>query len=204
MNRQVFLFSVIAVFGISFLSDTHAEDQAPLYNRSFESLAHDKGGISNLGISVRAIRVFAQRHSDIALPSDPRRLTEDQRSSMIRSEFFIRPNLPGVLAVPGLLEQAPNLPEQLFDSAGFHGARPAGMLLQQSLDTVLGTDLSVVNHGRKQYDGIVGPNTLAALEDATRRNLLREVNNEMVRRHGRAEFNDSPGWYKRTRNFLMP
>ena len=103
----------------------------------------------------------------------------------------------------GLLEQAPNLPEQIFDSAAFHGARPAGMLLQRSLDTVLGTDLRVVKHGRKQYDGIVGPRTLAALQDAAQQNKLREVNNEMVRRRELPEFEDSPGWYKRTREFLM-
>lgn len=83
------------------------------------------------------------------------------------------------------------------------------MLLQQSLDKVLGTDLRTFKNGKKEYDGIVGPKTRSAIAEAVRRNKLREVNYEMVVRRerymrGRSNFKPNPGWIPRARSFHMP
>ena len=107
------------------------------------------------------------------------------------------------------MQQAPKLPEQLFDSAFQHDPEDAGRFLQKALDKVLGTDLRSMVKGKKDYDGIVGPKTRAAIADAVKRNKLRDVNNEMLSERwrymqGRPNFlNNKKGWEDRKNSFYM-
>ena len=75
----------------------------------------------------------------------------------------------------------------------------AGKLLQRSLDNVLGTDLRISRKGKKEYDGIIGSNTRAAIAQAAHQNKLRAVNNEMAKQRERVmrqlpNFKANPGW----------
>ncbi len=204
MDRRMLLFAASALIVSPLFAAVHAEESRTIYVRPFESLAHDRGAITSLGVSVRSIRYFEKQNPNEDLPDDQRQLTSQQRSDIRRGEFFDRQRIPEIAAIPGLMDRVPQLPEQLFDASVFHGPKVAGALLQRSLDAVMGTDLRTMKMGRKLYDGIVGPRTLAALRDAAQQNKLREVNNEMVRRRELPEFTGNPGWYKRTQGFLVP
>lgn len=126
-----------------------------------------------------------------------------------RAELFDRAMVPEVAAIPGVMQQAPKLPELLFDSAFQHGPDDAGKLLQKSLDKILGTDLRSAVKGKKDYDGIVGSKTRAAIAQAIRQNKLRDVNNAMVDERwkfmqGLSNFpSNKNGWEARKNSFYM-
>jgi len=204
MDLRMLLLAVAALIVSLLFAAVHAEEPRTIYAQSFDSLAHDRGAITSLGVSIRSIRYFGKQNPNEDLPDDPRQLTSQQRSDIRKGEFFDRQRIPEIAAIPGLMDRVPQLAEQLFDASVFHGPKIAGALLQRSLDTVLGTDLRTMRMGRKFYDGIVGPKTLAVIRDAARQNKLRDVNNEMVARREVSEFRNNPGWYKRTRKFLIP
>ena len=71
----------------------------------------------------------------------PRTLSEEQIRGILRKEFFDRPQIDKVSKIEGIGEEAPKLPEHLFDAGVLHGPETAGKWLQQSLDKRLGTDL---------------------------------------------------------------
>lgn len=108
-------------------------------------------------------------------------------------------------------KSAPKLAEQVFDSGVLHGTKNAGQWLQLSLDEQLGTDLRVVGKdGRKSYDGNIGPNTRAAVEQAVREGRIKDVNNSIVSRR-KAFMENQPtksqefnaGWKLRAGSFWM-
>ena len=84
--------------------------------------------------------------------------------------------------IPGLMQQAPQLPEQLFDAGVLHSTKAAGTLLKKSLDEHLGTDLRVTKNGKKVYDGNVGPLTRAAIARAIKEGKIKAVNDTMVQK----------------------
>ena len=107
------------------------------------------------------------------------------------------------------MDEAPQLPEQLFDTGVLHGSDTAGRLVQQSLDEVLGTDLKITDEsGDKVYDGNVGPQTRAAIAQAVREGKIQEVNDTMVDKRievmrGDPNFLDNPGWLERAEGFRI-
>src|SRR3546814_10795930 len=61
--------------------------------------------------------------------------------------------------IPNLLQQAPQLPDQIFDVGVLHGSRFAGRIVQEAIFEVMGADLRVMKNGKLDYDGIIGPAT---------------------------------------------
>src|SRR3546814_1245394 len=46
--------------------------------------------------------------------------------------------------IPNLLQQAPQLPDQIFDVGVLHGSRFAGRIVQEAIFEVMGADLRVM------------------------------------------------------------
>ena len=136
-------------------------------------------------------------------------MTEEQINRIFREEFFDRPKIDKVAEIPGLMDEAPQLPEQLFDIGVLHGSDTAGRLVQQSLDEVLGTDLRETDEsGDKVYDGNVGPKTRAAIAQAVREGKIQEVNDRMVDKRLEVmrkdpQFPNRPGWVRRAEKFRI-
>ena len=136
-------------------------------------------------------------------------MIEEQINRIFREEFFDRPKIDKVAEIPGLMDEAPQLPEQLFDTGVLHGSDTAGRLLQQSLDEVLGTDLKITDEsGDKVYDGNVGPETRAAIAQAVREGKIQEVNDRMVDKRieymkSLPNFLGNPGWPERAEGFRI-
>jgi lysozyme family protein len=172
--------------------------------------AHDPGGLMHKGISTEFLKSYRKQNPQLNLPADPRQLTAKQREEITRAEYFDRARVAEVAGIPGVMQQAANLPEQLFDSAFLHGPEDAGKFLQKALDKILGTDLRSMVKGKKDYDGIVGSKTRAAIVKAIQRNKLRDVNNEMSSERwkymqGRQNFlENKKGWEDRKKSFYMP
>ncbi len=172
----------------------------------------DPGGPTQKGVSQQLLDRLNGQNPQWQLPKDAKNLTDAQIDGIYRKEFFDGPNIQKVIDIPGLKQQAPTLAGQLFDTGVLHSPQKAGQLLQQSLDQVLGTDLRVTDaQGRKDYDGIVGSGTRAAIARAVRDGKAAVVNNIMVNK--RIAFmrtlqilKDNPGWIPRAESFraVMP
>ena len=136
-------------------------------------------------------------------------MIEEQINRIFREEFFDRPKIDKVARIPGLMDEAPQLPEQLFDTGVLHGSDTAGRLVQQSLDEVLGTDLRETDEsGDKVYDGNVGPKTRAAIAQAVREGKIQEVNDRMVDKRievmrSNPKLSFFPGWIPRAEGFRI-
>src|SRR3546814_16116234 len=87
--------------------------------------------------------------------------------------------------IPNLLQQAPQLPDQIFDVGVLHGSRFAGRIVQEAIFEVMGADLRVMKNGKLDYDGIIGPATRSALAQAVAAGRIVEINNLIVDKHGR-------------------
>jgi lysozyme family protein len=176
-----------------------------LAKRPFSS---DPGGKTFKGITSRNLPGFRKAHPDLKLPKDVTQLTDHQIDEIMRREFFEGTGVPRVAAIPGMTKLAPQLPEQLFDSAVLHGAEDAGKFLQKALDDVLGSDLREINKktGKKGYDGIVGSKTLQKIEQAVRLGKIQNVNDRMVEHRlgfirGLRRTEANRGWGKRAEEF---
>lgn len=195
-------------------------EREQLFQQYLQNLAPREGGTSNRpvtadpgrltheGVSTQFLDSYRMQNPQLNLPADPRNLSAKQRSDIARAEFFGRAKVADVAAIPGVMQQVPQLPEQLFDSAFLHGPEDAGKFLQKALDKVLGTDLRGTVNGKKDYDGIVGSKTRAAIAEAVRQNKLRAVNNEMSNERwehmkGLSNFQDNAkGWERRKNSFV--
>ncbi len=169
---------------------------------------NDLGGPTMKGISKKFLDQYNNKHPDKNLPDDPSKLTDKQITGLYREEFYDRPKIEKLANVS---KSAPKLAEQVFDSGVLHGTKNAGQWLQLSLDEQLGTDLRVVGKdGRKSYDGNIGPNTRAAVEQAVREGRIKDVNNSIVSRR-KAFMENQPtksqefnaGWKLRAGSFWM-
>ena len=169
----------------------------------------DRGGPTNKGVSQRTLDAIRKQHPEWNLPEKSKELSEEQINRIFREEFFDRPKIDKVAEIPGLMDEAPQLPEQLFDTGVLHGSDTAGRLLQQSLDEVLGTDLRETDEsGDKVYDGNVGPKTRAAIAQAIREGKIQEVNDRMVDKRieymkSLPNFLGNPGWPERAEGFRI-
>ncbi len=167
----------------------------------------DPGGATQKGVSQKFLSDLNKQHPQWGLPKASKSLTDAQINGIYRKEFFDKPNIQKVVDIPGLQGQAPKLAEQLFDSGVLHGTERAGKFLQQSLDGVLGTDLTVTNaQGQRVYDGIVGSGTRAVIAQAVRDGKAAAVNDAMVSK--RLAFmrtspilKNNPGWIPRAESF---
>ncbi len=168
----------------------------------------DLGGPTNKGISQKFLDSLNRQHPEWKLPKKTRNLTDDHIDGIFRSEFFDRPKIQDVVDIPDLMQQAPQLPEQLFDAGVLHGTEAAGTLLQKSLDEHLGTDLRVTKNGKKVYDGNVGPLTRAAIARAIKEGKIKAVNDTMVQKRlqfmrNLPIFKNNPGWVPRANSFKI-
>ncbi len=168
----------------------------------------DPGGPTNKGISQKFLERLNRRHPEWKLPKDTRNLKVDHIDGIFRSEFFDRPKIQDVVDIPGLMQKAPQLPEQLFDAGVLQGTETAGTLLQKSLDEHLGTDLRVTKNGKKIYDGNVGPATRAAIARAIKQGKIKAVNDTMVKKRlqlmrNLPAFKNNPGWVPRAKSFRI-
>ncbi len=190
----------------------------PIFKRFRKNLAHfekgfvnrktDPGGPTNKGISQKFLDRLNRRHPEWKLPKNTGNLKKDHIDGIFRSEFFDRPKIQDVVDIPGLMQQAPQLPEQLFDAGVLHGTQTAGTLLQKSLDEHLGTDLRVTKNGKKVYDGNVGPLTRAAIARAIKEGMIKAVNDTMVKKRiqfmrNLPTFKHNPGWVPRAKSFRI-
>ncbi len=149
----------------------------------FTNHPDDRGGPTNKGMSQRTLNRLQQHPKWKRLPSRSKNLTDKQIDEIFRDEFFDRPQIGKLAQISRLDRAAPKLAEQVFDAGVQHGPKNSGKFLQQALDDILDTDLRVAaSGGAKQYDGIIGSRTRAAISDATRRGLIKDVNNLMVRK----------------------
>ena len=178
------------------------------FEKGFVDIKTDPGGPTNKGISQKFLDRLHRRHPEWKLPKNTRNLKVDQIDGIFRSEFFDRPKIQDVVDIPGLMQQAPQLPEQLFDAGVLHGTETAGTLLQKSLDEHLGTDLRVTKNGKKIYDGNVGPATRAAIARAIKQGKIKAVNDTMVKKRlefvrNLPAFKNNPGWVPRAKSFRI-
>jgi lysozyme family protein len=169
----------------------------------------DQGGPTLKGISTEFLKLYNAKHPETGLPDDPAQLTERQITNLFYDEFFAKPRIADLAAVPGLAAASPQLAEQIFDIGVLHRPTRAGVWLQQTLDQFLGTDLrKTEKNGKIFYDGIVGPRTRAAVELAVRRGSIGAVNDQIVRRRVwfmwglSARENFERGWLSRAFSFL--
>ena len=176
----------------------------------FSTDPNDPGGPTKEGFSQRLLDDLRKKRPDLKLPKSTKNLTPQQIDRVFREEFFDKLRIKNVLDIPGMKQQAPQLPEQLFDSGILHGITNAGQLLQQALDDVLGTDLRVSDKkGNAVYDGNVGPATRAAIDRAVREGKIVDVNNRTVERRldfmkRQREFQTfKGGWIPRAKSFRI-
>jgi lysozyme family protein len=143
------------------------------------------------------------------LPANSKDLSDEQINNVYRKEFFDKPQINKLHAVPGLKEAAQKLAEQVFDAGVLHGPEDAGKWLQQSLDKELGVDSRTsAPDGSKIYDGIIGTKTRKALSQAVRQGKISAVNNGIVDRRKaymqtRSSFSANKGWIPRAESFRM-
>ncbi len=170
----------------------------------------DPGGPTQQGISQDTLDRLNKQNPKWGLPQDTKNLGDAQIDGIYRKEFFDKPNIQKVVAIPGLKQQAPRLAEQLFDTGVQHSPKRAGRFLQESLDQVLGTDLRTTDAtGKKDYDGIVGSGTRAAIARAVREGKAAAVNNAMVDKRiadmrRLPNFKSNSGWVPRAESFRIP
>ena len=169
----------------------------------------DPGGPTQKGISQKILNTLRAKSDWQHLPANSKDLSDEQINNVYRKEFFDKPQINKLHAVPGLKEAAQKLAEQVFDAGVLHGPEDAGKWLQQSLDKELGVDSRTsAPDGSKIYDGIIGTKTRKALSQAVRQGKISAVNNGIVDRRKaymqtRSSFSANKGWIPRAESFRM-
>ena len=167
----------------------------------------DPGGPTMKGISQKTLNGIRARYPQWNLPQHTKNLTDQQIDGIYRFDYFDRPKLDKVAAIPGIDR---HLVRQLYDSGVLHGTDLAGRWLQQALDKHLGTDLrSKDRTGNVRYDGNIGPQTRTALAEAIKRGKLKDINNTIAQTReaymrGLPNFSSNPGWIGRAKSFSTP
>lgn len=159
----------------------------------------DKGGPTKKGLSQNFLLDYKKKYRDDDLPNDPRDLSDDQVSRILRKEFFDGPHMDKFARIPGLMADAPQLVHQMFDAGAQHGATDFGEWLQRALAS---SGFNPRKPGQKEFDGIVGPATREALERAVKQGRAKDVNNKIVDQRieymkSREKFSENPGWIPR-------
>ncbi|WP_299622886.1 glycosyl hydrolase 108 family protein [Pelagibius sp.] len=168
----------------------------------------DPGGITNQGISKDFLDELRKLPKYRNLPSDPRRLSDAQIDAIYRAENFDRPQIWKLAQVPGLLVNAPQLVEHIFDAGVQHGIDDSGKWLQEALDETLGTDLKTLVKGKRGYDGIIGSGTRKVVDQAVKAGKIAEVNNLIVDKRiaymkSLPNYSGNPGWITRAESFRI-
>jgi lysozyme family protein len=170
-------------------------------------LKADKGGPTMKGISQKTLDQIRAKYPQWKLPKDTKNLTDHQIDGIYRVDYFDRPKLDKMAAIPGMDRR---LVRQIYDSGVLHSTNRAGRWLQQALDKHLGTDLRTKDKtGTTHYDGNIGPQTRAALAEAVKLGKLKDINNTIVQTReafmrGQSEFQLNPGWIGRAKSFSLP
>ena len=169
--------------------------------------AADPGGPTNKGVSQKELNRLRRTPEWKHLPPRAKSLTEGQIENIYRVEYFERAQIDKLSNVTGLSKAAPNLAEQVFDAGVHHGILDPGKWLQQSLDEVTGTDLRVGRkNGGEVYDGIIGKDTRAALEQAIRAGKAAKINYGIVDKRiqymkSLPNIGPNKGWIPRAESF---
>jgi len=170
----------------------------------------DPGGPTKKGVSQDLLDKLHKNKSTEygGYPTATKNLTDTQIDTILRKEIFNPLHLWEVAQIPGLLNDAPQLVDQLFDMGVLHGIDDPGRILQMSLHEVMGIDLRVMKNGKRDYDGIIGPATRSALSQAVLAGRGVEINDLMVdkrldklNKQGHKVHN--PGWFPRAESFRI-
>lgn len=150
----------------------------------FVNRREDRGGPTKFGVTIRTLSSWRGR---VATVDDIAALTAEEARAIYWSQFFARPGLRGVLDVP--------LRALLLDCAVNHGPGDAIRWLQRALRVA-------------PVDGVLGPQTLNALDASDKRRVYLSVCAQRVRRYGdlitrqpsQAIF--ASGWMNRAAGFI--
>ena len=172
------------------------------------SASADPGGRTNKGLSQSLLDLLLKKPQYKHYPSDTALLSDSQIDFIFREEFFRRLRVWELAQIPNLLQQAPQLPEQIFDSGIQHGIDNIGKWLQEALDETLGTDLRTVVNGKLEYDGIIGSGTRKVVEQAVKAGKIAEVNDLIVDKRvaymrSLPNAGSNPGWFPRAEAFRI-
>ena len=175
--------------------------------------AVDPGGSTKLGMSERFLTELRNRNPKEVpgdkdwshLPEKAFDLTPAQIESIYYWEFYVRPKVPQVANVLGLQSEAQRFAEQFFDGTVLEGQGVAARRMQRALNKYRRENIVV--------DGVVGPNTLAAIKTALDQGRIQDVNDTMVdsRHEGKrqiirgdySQLKYWDGWRDRANSFRM-
>ncbi len=161
----------------------------------------DPGGATKFGVTIHTMRRLGLdlTGDDRVDARDVKRLTRDQAVDIFEQHYFFKPNLDGL---PEALQAT------VFDMHVNAGANAIKIL--QRLLTDMGYKVSV--------DGVIGPQTLAAVSDAAnpdavalrdsygvaRRNYYFRLADQRVRsrKYARSRSGGKGGWIKRAEEFI--
>lgn len=169
--------------------------------------SEDGRGPTMKGISKATLDEVRALHPEWRLPADPKNLTDEQIDGIYRFDYFDRPKLDKMAAIPGMDGR---LVSHIFDAGVLHSTDRAGRWLQKALDDTLGTNLKTRGKdGTLHYDGSIGPQTRAALAEAVKQGRLKEINNAVGRQReafmrSLPRSKKNPGWFVRARSFHWP
>ena len=102
-----------------------------------------RGGPTNLGMSQAELDRLIAREEKAgkgtrwSMPRDVMKLTDRQITDIFLNEYFKRLNVQKIADIPGLTDQAPALPELMFDAGIHHGISDPAKWLQKALNDAL-------------------------------------------------------------------
>lgn len=174
----------------------------------------DKGGLTNQGMSQRQLDAFRKQDKWKHMPESVRDLSKEQIDQIFKDEYYLRPKLDQLEKIPGLTKESPRFVEQLFDANILHGTDNPGKWLQQAIEQEMGIDLRTKNPetGQMEYDGIIGPKTRAAVEQAVKSGKIQSINNRISAtrmnyvtedEHVKPYLEHNRGWIDRINTFIQ-
>lgn len=172
-------------------------------NRSKEA---DPGGLTNKGISQEFLDDLNRRSPELKLPKKSTDLDDHQIDKIFKEEFFDRPQIGELNDIAGYDKTGSKLVEHVFDATVMTRDTTVGTWLQESIDETIGTDLKINKNGKKQYDGIMGSKTRAAMQKVVDQDKTKKVSRKFWQKRYDYYQNlknaaDNPGWWPRLDEF---
>jgi len=167
----------------------------------------DPGGLTNKGMSQKALDALRKAHPKWKLPTKPTQLSDQQITDVFRHEYYERPQIGKLDSIAGSKKTGSKLIEHVFDANIMTNSTEVGKWLQQSVDEAIGTDLRATrSSGKKEYDGIMGSQTRAALQKAVAQGKAKDINTKFSDKRiqylrSLSNYSDNKnGWEDRVKN----